>query len=44
MQHTAGHVILCTEGLSDVYCLFALWNETLLQDFNVFCGFNNYLC
>jgi hypothetical protein len=44
MQHTAVPVTLCTERLSDVYCLFALWNETVLQDFNVFCVFKNYLC
>jgi hypothetical protein len=23
------HEMLCTEGLSDVYCFFVLWNETV---------------
>jgi hypothetical protein len=32
MQHTALPV-MCTEGLSDVCCLFVLWNGTVLQEF-----------
>lgn len=33
------HVMPCSEGLGDVDCLCALWNEAVSQSFNVFCAF-----